>query len=492
MDRPKHRRLILLGFTLLAGAVVLLLGRQWTSAPDQLPGSADSPARQLLQPQHENVESASVAAAAPSAAAPSSAPPSATATGFRGRIIDAVTREPVKEFAVELARFQRQVYTEDAPIVRNFKSATGRFLWADVAEGTWRAAVTAPGYQQFNVDDLQIAPGKATREIVMPLRRGYAVRGRVFELSTGAGVVDATISFRPAGLEENFFRRGPYAKSKDDGSFTLDGVPGGDVALTVSPPEHAPRSVAIVVDEKTPAQEIAVSTGGTIAGIVTTPAGAPVKGSIHLLGPEMNFLIDTNDAGQFSFPHMRPGHYRLSAGTGAGGATQDIALGQDEIKDGLVLVLEAGRSVRGMVRGLRADQLAGVGIVLRSDSKPGSISADTDQQGAYVLNGVAPGHAVMTVFSEGLRFDKSVDIPVDRDVTIDIFFPAGARLSGRVTQAGKPVVGKSLWMRPVENVRYALSLEHIGRRSVRDRRAAAGRLLPEGRRGHQSTHHHRW
>lgn len=225
MDRPKHRRLILLGFTLLAGAVVLLLGRQWTSAPDQLPGSADSPARQLLQPQHENVESASVAAAAPSAAAPSSAPPSATATGFRGRIIDAVTREPVKEFAVELARFQRQVYTEDAPIVRKFKSATGRFLWADMAEGTWRAAVTAPGYQQFNVDDLQIAPGKATREIVMPLRRGYAVRGRVFELSTGAGVVDATISFRPAGLEENFFRRGPYAKSKDDGSFTLDGVP---------------------------------------------------------------------------------------------------------------------------------------------------------------------------------------------------------------------------------------------------------------------------
>lgn len=165
----------------------------------------------------------------------------------------------------------------------------------------------------------------------------------------------------------------------------------------------------------------------------------------------MNFFIDTNDAGQFSFPHMRPGRYRLSAGTGAGSATQDIALGQDEIKDSIVLVLEAGRSVRGVVRGLRADQLAGVGVVLRSDSKPGSISADTDQQGAYALNGVAPGHAVMTVFSEGLRFDKSVDIPADRDVTIDISFPAGARLSGRLTQAGKPVVGRSLWMRPVEN-----------------------------------------
>ena len=112
--------------------------------------------------------------------------------------------------------------------------------------------MTAPGYQQFNVDDLQISAGKATREIVMPLLRGYAVRGRVFERSTGAGVVDAWISFRPASGEEDYSGRRRHAKSKDDGAFMLDGIPGGDVVLIVCAQDHAQRVVRVFVDEKTP------------------------------------------------------------------------------------------------------------------------------------------------------------------------------------------------------------------------------------------------
>jgi hypothetical protein len=166
----------------------------------------------------------------------------------------------------------------------------------------------------------------------------------------------------------------------------------------------------------------------------------------------MNFFSETNESGQFSFQNMRAGRYRLSAGSGAGSATQDIALGRDEIQDSLVLVLEAGRSVRGAVRGLRADQLDGVQMSLYSDSRPNSsISARVGQQGTYALSGVPPGHAIVTVFGPGLQFDKAVDVPANQDVTLDIDFPAGARLSGRVTQGGKPLLHKMVWMRPVEN-----------------------------------------
>lgn len=451
MDRPQHRRLILLGLVLLTGGALLLLGRQWTSTPDPLPVPATISTRQPLEPQPDKVKPPTIEAVAPNVAAPPSAPSSAPRNGFRGHVIDAVTRQPVKEFEVQLIRVRRDAYTEDQPITRSFKSATGHFTWADVAAGTWRAAVSGPGYQMFNVDDLQISEGKTTREIVMPLLRGFAVRGHVFELRTGAGIVDAGISFRQVDAPESFGKSKTYAKSKEDGSFTLDGIPGGDIVLTVGARDHAYRELGIVVDENTPPQEIALSTGGTIAGTVTTTAGGPVKGSVRLEGPGPGYFGETNEAGQFSYTHMRAGRYTVSADTSAGSATQEFVLRQDEIKDGIVLIVGTGRSVRGMVRGLRPEQVQETYLLLHTESRNASFRARPDERGAYVINGVPPGHAVMKVSGGNLEFEKPVDVPADRDVTLDIAFPAGARLSGRVTQGGKPAAHKYIWMGPVED-----------------------------------------
>ena len=451
MDRPKHRRLILLGLVLFAGGVLLLLGRQWASAPSPPPEPANMRTRQLVEPQPEKAEPATVEAVALSAPAPPSARPSAIPTGFRGKIIDAVTRQPVKEFDVELIRVRREAYTEDEPISRHFKSETGRFAWVDVAAGAWRARVAAPGYQRFYVDDLRISEGEATREFVMPLFRGLPVGGRVFELSTGAGIADAWISFRPAGDGGRAFRRTDYAKSKDDGSFTLDGVPGGDIVLMVGAQDHAVRELPVLVDEKTPPQEIALSTGGTIAGMVTTTAGVPVKGRVYLQGPGPGYMGEANEAGQFSYKHMPAGRYSVAADTSAGSARQEFVLRQDEIKEGIVLVVGAGRSVRGIVRGSRPEQVQATYLWLQTESGNTSFSVRPNERGAYAINGVPPGHAVMTVLGAGLEFEKSVEVLADQDVTLDIVLPAGARLSGRVTQGGKPAAHKNVWMRPVEN-----------------------------------------
>ncbi len=180
--------------------------------------------------------------------------------------------------------------------------------------------MSARDYQQFNLDDLEIQADKATREFVMPLLRGHALRGRVFEHSTGTGIAGAQVSFRPSDADEDYFGRRPRATSKDDGSFTLDGIPGGSVVVSIDEPSHAPRSVEVAVDEKTPPLEIALITGGTIAGTVTTAAGAPITGSLHVQGPSMNLGTHTNAAGDFSFKHLRPGTYSVSAATSQGSA----------------------------------------------------------------------------------------------------------------------------------------------------------------------------
>jgi hypothetical protein len=451
MDRPQHRRLILLSLAFLAGGALLLLARPWTSAPDPVPVTATTPASQVVAPQPDKVEPPPIEAVAPSLAAPPPPPSEPTPSGLRGRIIDAVTRQPVKEFEVRLIRVGRDGYTQDEPITRSFKSASGRFIWADLAAGTWHAGVSAPGYQMFKAEDLQVLGGEPTRELVMPLMRGFAVRGRVFELSTGAGIADAGIGFRPASVPDGFDRLASHVKSKEDGSFMLDGVPGGDVILTAGARDHAYRELLIVVDEKTPAQEIVLSTGATIAGAVTTTAGVPIKGRLNLGGPGPSYFMETDEAGQFSFKHMPPGRYRLSVDTSAGSATEAFMLKQDEVKQGIALIVGAGRSVRGMVRGLRPDQFPKAHILLRSESKEAFLSARPDEKGAYSFTGVPPGRSVIIVYGASQQFEKQVDVPADQDVTLDLIFPTGARLSGRVTHGGKPHANKNVWMRRIDS-----------------------------------------
>src|SRR5262249_45216094 len=117
MERPKHRRLILVGLAL--AAALFLLGRHWASEPNRIPEAADAPGTSAVQPHSEKAGSAAHAAAAQTTAQQSAAPTSAAATGFRGKIVDAVTRQPVTAFEVQLIRIQREDYTENSPLTRS-------------------------------------------------------------------------------------------------------------------------------------------------------------------------------------------------------------------------------------------------------------------------------------------------------------------------------------------------------------------------------------
>jgi hypothetical protein len=472
MDRPKHRRILLVALVLLAGGALLLLGPQWTWEPERSRVQAELPQeKQSAEPQPSKIEPTNVEAVASSAPAQPPLPAREAATGFRGRVIDAVTRQPLPEFEIELTpiRHEGMGTSYMQSITRTFQSKSGRFAWSDLAAGTWGAGVSAPGHQVFNVPEFRIEAGKATREIVMPLLRGYAVRGQVVDSSTGAGIAEAAIRFRVVADQTLGFRATAWTKSKDDGSFTLDGIPGGDILLTVGAKDHAYRELALLVDEKTPPQEIALSAGGTIAGMVTTTAGAPVKGRVWLNGPGPGFMGESNEAGQFSYKHLPPGRYRVSADTSAGSAQQEFVLQQDELKDGIVLVVGAGRSIRGTVRSPRPEQIRNTQLFLRAGSGNASMSTRPDERGSYAFNGVPPGRARMIVYGAGVQFEKHMDVPADQDVTLDIVLPTGARLWGRITQGGKPAPHKGIWMRPTsakEDMAYSASTAEDGQYEI--------------------------
>ena len=148
---------------------------------------------------------------------------------------------------------------------------------------------------------------------------------------------------------------------------------------------------------------------------------------------------------------------------------QELVVAPDENKEGITLIVGAGRSIRGAVRGLPAARLQSAHIMLRRESDATVFSAQPDERGYYALHGVPPGHAMIKVFGAALQFDKQVDVPADQDITVDIVFPTGARLSGRVTRGGKPAANRNVWMVPVENksdVLYRASTSEDGQYEI--------------------------
>ena len=163
-------------------------------------------AQQAREKAEADAAAAAPAAATPAAGAesPEAASDIAPLTGdpassfgtLRGKVIDAVTHEPVREFELEFQGTQATKVGEEAPGARTFRTVDGRFAWEYLPPGNWTVTASASGYQRFVLVGLQINRGDATAEIVLPLRAGHALRGRIYDEASGAGIASASVGFR--------------------------------------------------------------------------------------------------------------------------------------------------------------------------------------------------------------------------------------------------------------------------------------------------------
>lgn len=371
---------------------------------------------------------------------------------FRGRVIDAVSREPIREFTVELRQWRPRA--QPAPQVkRTFRTKDGRFVYRGLPTGTWTILTTAAGYQRFDIPDVPISDSESTQELLIPMRAGVSLRGRVVDEITGDGIASATIRFREAsvGRYEDNFRLRPSERSQKDGSFVLQGVPPGGVRLEVSANNYAAREMETFVSSKTPPMEIALAKGGTIAGYLAGIDGlTPVSGEVSLVALDENngAARNTGPAGEFSFDQLTAGRYQLT-GRGAGlNGRREITLSHNERLEGIVLPMTAGYSIRGVISGLRPDERTETIVVvnaIRTHADGMAHQVNLNERGAYEVNGVAPGLVSIEVIATRRgRLQKSLEMPANSDLVVDFGYKTNARLAGRVTRGGQPLAGVTL------------------------------------------------
>jgi protocatechuate 3,4-dioxygenase beta subunit len=385
----------------------------------------------------------------------------------RGRVLDAATQNPVTDFTIGRTAgggfgggFQIQI--RNGAISngdRSFQSSDGTFELTDVPPGKWTIRASASGYRTADVSGVEVGEGETKEGVVLSLKKGGSLTGRVLDPQKGTGVPNASVQWRAQGGGGGPFGGamimmgggGNNGTATDaNGQFSFDGLPEGKVTITASHPDYLDAARDVSPDQQQ-SVDITLGTGGSISGSVVGRDGrVPIAGAQVSLNEEgdsntfANETTKTDGNGGFFFEHLRAGRYRLTAQTASGNSQpNEVVLADNQSQGGVLLQMISGALLHGTVSGLPAGRLGGVRIMASGNSY--NDSAVTDDNGGFALSNVPSGVVRLfasTSFLQGRSTSQTVEVPDGAaDVPVDIVFQGVSSLSGRVTRGGQALGG---------------------------------------------------
>ncbi|HVE66065.1 MAG TPA: carboxypeptidase regulatory-like domain-containing protein, partial [Thermoanaerobaculia bacterium] len=388
-----------------------------------------------------------------------------TSGTIRGRVEDAGTKRPVTEFSASYTEGQAgfaggvRFVMGGAQRDKAFQSSDGSFELADVPPGKWSVRATSPGYRPTEVSGIEVAEGETKEGVVVSLKKGAVVSGRVLDPRRGTGVPNASVDWlegsdalgqgRMAAMNARFGDGGGSAVTTDaDGRFRFEGLPAGKLTFSAEHPDFVETSKQIELDDEATV-DLTLGLGGSIAGTVvgkdgrTAVPGAQVflreQGSSFSMGDDSQ---RADGGGSYLFENLKAGRYRVSARSNAGTTSwKDVVLAESQRQDGVVLEMASGATVQGTVTGLPGGRAGGVRVF--ASGKDYQDSAVTGDDGRFSLRDVPAGVVRLqasTAFPSMRSTSKNLDVPEGAgEVPVEIAFEGTSRLAGRITQGDKPI-----------------------------------------------------
>jgi protocatechuate 3,4-dioxygenase beta subunit len=385
----------------------------------------------------------------------------------RGRVEDAGTKNPITDFTISRAGGGfgggMQIQIRNGQVGngdRSFQSVDGTFELTDVPPGKWTIRASASSYRTADVSGVEVVEGETKEGVVLSLKKGGSLSGRVLDPQKGTGVPNASVTWRAqggggmggfGGMMIPGLGGNNVTATDADGKFNFDGLPDGKVTVNASHPDYLEASREVNPDDQ-PSVDITLGTGGSISGTVVgrdqrTPMGG-AQVSLNEEGDSMAFSNDTTKTdgnGNFSFDHLRAARYRLTAQSSAGNTQpKEVILGDNQAQSGVLLTMIAGAQVDGTVSGLPSGRLGGVRIT--ASAQDYNDSAVTDDDGKFTLKDVPSPSVVRlnasTSFMQGRSTSTTLEVPAGAtELPVEIVFTGASSLAGRVTRGGKPLGG---------------------------------------------------
>jgi uncharacterized GH25 family protein len=406
-------------------------------------------------------------------------------TGF-GRVVNA-SEQPIAGARVALRRDEsgdmmrrmRQLFqgSADEPAFEGVTGADGRFEIRDLPAGNWSLEARASGFAPLTVPGLTLPEGAGSTGLIdlidlgtVVLTPGAAVEGYVVD-PRGHPVEGAEVHASDGGSPMSMarFLRRPDAASVplpavtgQDGYFRIEDRRAGEtVNLDASRDGYAPAAAPGVRVPTGEPVRIVLQPTSAVEGKAVDGDGKPVAGARIVILPtdrRAGFQIEdgtSDDGGVFRIEDVPPGAAEARATArgfqAASVSNLEIRAGQD--LKGVEIVLAAGAAVEGRVLSPAGRPVAGADVEVLAAEEGRRffmmpVSAQTDGDGRYRLEGVAPGARTVQASHESYR-SAVRDLEVrPGENTLDISLEGGSEVRGRVVdEGGAPVPGARVSLR---------------------------------------------
>ncbi|MEA2327861.1 MAG: large repetitive protein, partial [Thermoanaerobaculia bacterium] len=327
----------------------------------------------------------------------------------------------------------------------------GAFVLSDLTPGQMMLNISK---QESFIQEMRSVSAPA-RDLVIELPPGGRIAGRVVDKNSHQPVTSfmagVTTSRSGGGMT---FMMPPMQKqfTSDDGSFVLEGIKPGMTQVVVNAPGYTTARVPNidVEDGKTTADvEVDVETGAKLTGRVTGPDGSPLAGVSVRNDPMAGGRVmrfDGNDnatvtdpSGEYTIDTLEPGEKTINfnrSGYLAQQKTVTIAAGKDSRLD---VQMSTGMRATGFVvtdSGAPVPE-ATVRAWSAADMNGGR-DGRSDSNGAFTIEGLAPGHYTFNATKTGYSAGTLRDVDIATSGPVRVVLKSGGVITGHVNGLTAP------------------------------------------------------
>lgn len=374
---------------------------------------------------------------------------------LRGRVLDAETREPVREFvySVEPLEPSEENTRYGMPMMQRGETTADGTFTVTVSAGPYRVSAGATGYTASTPVEVRVTE-REPADVDVLLDRGITISGRVTDES-GTPLAGADVFVmgdeRPNRRKRSSTRGGGPGnmRTNDDGAFSISGIEPGMVVVTARREGFVPYRKAMQLDAST-SLDVQLGRGLTLEGVVTR-GGKPLADvqigatTAAVGGDHQPAITDRN--GRFVLQGLIAARYTIHAYRDEmNSEVRDVdPTKQKEIA--ISLDPKPSGTIFGTVTGMPA-QVGGkiVRRVVFVQAEERGAEGIIDDAGNYRIENAPTGNVHVTAQVESVNGGRSsqrrqVTILPGQETRVDLELGGGITVTGRVSHEGKPLGG---------------------------------------------------